>query len=108
MNRSQLLMLSLFCGVILTITLTWVAFSFENKNASRLLLWYAPIPAYLVGAAPSPELRTLDGEGEAAYEGPPIYLLAELTGLLLGVPIYSAVTYFLVRAITSSKFEGSA
>lgn len=108
MNRSQLVILSLVCGVLLTITLTGVAFSLESKNASRLLLWYAPIPAYVVGADSPPEVYSLDGEGEVKYEEPPIYLLAQLAGLLLGVPIYSAVSYLLIRAITSSKFEGPA
>lgn len=80
--------------------LTVAAFSIENKKVSGALMWQAAIPVYLVGPGP---LLGYDEQGNPKYEGTPVHVLAGLAGLLLGVPIYSAISYFVLRAGTRSR-----
>jgi len=100
MTQAKLVIVSLFCGIVITVVLTWVAFSIENKNVSRVLLWHAAIPVYLVGPG---SLLGHDAQGNPIYEGTPVHMLAGFIGLLLGVPIYSVGSYLVLRAIMRTR-----
>jgi hypothetical protein len=88
-----------------TVMFTATAFSIENKKVSRALMWQAAIPVYLVGPGP---LLGYDELGNPMYEGTPVHMLAGQVGLLSGVPIYSAVSYFMLRATTRSRSKDLA
>lgn len=105
MSRSKLFILSIVCGVIITVALIWASASIGNDRVSQVLLWHAAIPVYLVGQGP---LLGYDAQGKPVYEGSPVGMLAGFVGLFLGVPIYSVVSYFVMRAITRSRSKGPA
>jgi len=95
MSRSNLLLSSLICGAVITIVLTWTAFSIDNKRLTRALLWQDTILVYLVGqGAPI----GYDAQGNPRYEGTPIHTFILPIGFLLSVPIYSAGSYLMLRA----------
>ena len=89
-------MLSVLGGIVIAVALTAVALSVENKKISGVLLWQDTIFVYLVG--PGPPLGH-DAQGNQMYEGTPIHMLILPVGFLLSVPIYSAVSYFILRWI---------
>jgi hypothetical protein len=95
MPRSKLILLSLICGAVVTVVLTWTAFSIDNKKVSRVLLWQDTILMYLVGPGP---LLGHDAQGNRMYEGTPIHTLILPVGFLLSIPIYSACGYLILRA----------
>lgn len=95
MSRSKLVLLSLFCGAIITVVLTWTAFSIDNKKLSRALLWQDTILVYLIGPGP---LLGHDVQRNPTYEGTPIHMIILPVGFLLSIPIYSAVSYLVLRA----------
>lgn len=99
MSRSKLVILSIVCGGVITAGLIWASASIGNEKVSRVLLWHAAIPVYLVGEGP---LLGHDEQGEPIHEGSPVGMLAGLVGLLMGVPIYSAASYLALLAITRS------
>ncbi len=105
MSRSKLVVWSIVCGVIITVALIRASASIGNDRVSRVLLWQAAILVYLVGQGP---LLAYDAQGEPIYEGSPVGMLAGFVGLLLGIPIYSVVSYFVPRAITGSRSKGPA
>jgi hypothetical protein len=93
--RSKLILVSLVCGALITIVLTWTAFSIDNKKLTRALLWQDTILAYLAG--PGPTLGH-DPQGNPMSEATPIHTLIFPLGFLLSVPIYSVVSYGPLRA----------
>ena len=99
MSRLKLVILSIICGAIITVALIWASASIGNDRVSRVLLWQAAIPAYLVGRGP---LLGHDEQGEPIYEGSPVGVLAGFVGLLMGVPVYSAASYLALLALTRS------
>ena len=105
MSQSKPIILSFLCGVVITAVLTWIAYSIGNDKVTLVLLWYAVIPVYLVGPGP---LLGYDEQGNPMHEATPVHLLAWFAGLLLGIPIYSVVSYFALRAITRSRSNGRA
>jgi carbon starvation protein CstA len=66
MSRAHLLIFSIIGGAFITITLTWTAFSIDNKKLSHVLLWQDTIFLYLVG--PGPPLGH-DAQGNQMHEG---------------------------------------
>ena len=103
MSGSKLVSLSLLCGIVITGVVTWIALSIGNEKISTVLLWNVVILVRLAGRGP---LLGYDAEGNPMHEGTPVHLLAGVFGLLLGIPIYSVVSYFVLRAITCSKSRG--
>ena len=99
MSRAKLVILSIVCGVMITVALIWASAAIGDDRASRVLLWNAAIPVYLVGTGP---VLGHDEQGEPIHEGSPVGMLAGLVGLLMGVPVYSAASYLALRAITRS------
>ena len=97
MSRAKLVILSIVCGVIITAVLIWASAAIGNEKVSSVLLWNAAIPVYLVGTGP---VLGHDVQGEPIHEGSPVGVLAGLVGLLMGVPVYSAASYFVLRAVT--------
>ena len=95
MSRDKLFIFSIIGGAAITIALTWVAFSIDNKKVSHVLLWQDTILVYLVG--PGPPLGH-DAQGNPPYEGNPGHTLILPFGFLLSIPIYSAVSYLVLRA----------
>jgi hypothetical protein len=96
MSRAKLFIFSIIGGAFITVTLTWTAFSIDNKRLSHVLLWQDTILVYLVGRGP---LLGHDAQGNARYEGTPIHGLILPFGFLLSIPIYSAVSYLVLRAL---------
>jgi hypothetical protein len=95
MSRANLFIFSIIGGAFITIMLTWTAFSIDNKKLSRVLLWQDTIFVYLVGPGP---LLGHDSQGNPMYEGTPIHRLILPFGFLLSIPIYSVVSYLVLRA----------
>ena len=89
-------MLSVLGGIVVTVALTAVALSVENETITGVLLWQDTIFVYFTG--PGPPLGH-DAQGNQMYEGTPIHMLILPVGFLLSVPIYSAVSYFILRRI---------
>ena len=94
MARDKLFIFSIMAGVVITIALTWIAFSIDNKKVSHILLWQDAIFVYLVGSGP--ELGH-DARENPRYEGTPIHTLILPIGFLLSIPVYSAVSYLVLR-----------
>lgn len=95
MSRDKLLTYSIIGGIVITIALTWMALSIDNRKVSGVLLWQDTIFVNLVG--PGPPLGH-DAQGNQMYEGTPIHMLILPVGFLLSIPIYSAVSYLVLRA----------
>lgn len=94
MSVFQRAALSVVCGVVITAALTLAAFSVENDNVSRALMWQASILVHLVGPGP---VIGHDQQGNPLHEGTPVHMLAGVVGILLGIPIYSLLTYVALR-----------
>ena len=94
MSRANLFMFSIIGGAFITIMLTWTAFSIDNKKLSHVLLWQDTILVSLVGRGP---LLGHDAQGNARYEGTPMHQLILPFGFLLSIPIYSTVSYLVLR-----------
>jgi hypothetical protein len=58
---------------------------------------------YLVGPGP---ILGYDEQGNPTYEGTPVHVIAGFIGLLLGVPIYSMISYYVLWAIMRLRSEG--
>jgi len=94
MSRGNLFILSVFGGIVITSALTALAFSVDNRTISGLLLWQDTLLFYIVG--PGPPLG-LDAHGHQMYEGTPIHMLIVPVGFLLTIPLYSVLSYFLLK-----------
>ena len=94
MSRDKLFIFSIIGGAVITIALTWTAFSIDNRKVSRVLLWQDAILLYLVGTGPP---LGHDAQGNPRYEGTPMHTLILPFGFLLSIPIYSAVSYLALR-----------
>ena len=94
MSRGNLFILSVFGGILIASALTALALTVDNKTISGLLLWQDTLLVYLVG--PGPPLGQ-DAHGNQMYEGTPIHMLILPFGFLLSVPLYSVLSYFLLK-----------
>ena len=95
MSRVKSLFISVLAALIITSALSWIGFSVDNRTVSRILLWQYAIPAWLV--APGGPLLYVDAQGTPHYEGSPMLLLIFPVGFLLGILIYTVLSYFLIR-----------
>jgi hypothetical protein len=94
MSRGNLLILSVFGGIVIAFALTALAFSVDNRTISGLLLWQHTLLFYLIG----PRLPVGHyAHGNQMYEGTPIHLLIFPLGLLLTIPLYSVLSYFFLK-----------
>jgi len=95
MSQSKLALVSLACGIFITVALTCAAFLIGDKRISGVLLWQVALIVHLLGPGP---LLGYDVQGNPRYEGTPIHMLILPVGLFIGVAIYSTVSYFILRA----------
>src|SRR5690349_12624949 len=89
-TKTNLFAFSVFCGVGLTLLLAILAFGANSRPLACNFAWQA----CLVQAAVIPA---------NSHEGTPLDLILFLFGLLLGVPIYSALTYAVVTLWRESR-----
>jgi hypothetical protein len=88
------------CGIIITTGLTYAAFSIDNANMSRILLWQVTLLTKLAGPGP---LLGYDDQGNPMYEGTPVHMFAALFGILMGVPIYSTLSFIALSLLARRK-----
>jgi hypothetical protein len=81
-GKPELVLVSLVCGVILTVMLTAVAFMGNSRAWGCTFVWQACLLQTVIHTPDNP-----------VNEGSPIDLFAFALGILLGVPIYSALSY---------------
>ena len=86
---------SVVAALVITSALSSIGFSLDNQTVARILLWQYAIPAWLV--APGGPLLYVDAQGTPHYEGSPMLLLIFPVGFLLGILIYTVLSYFLIR-----------
>ncbi len=101
MSRLKTLLLSVLAALVITIALSWIGFATDNRNLARILLWQYAIPAWLV--APGGPLLFVDAQGTPHYEGSPVLLLIFPVGFLLGIPIYTVPSYFLLHSFVHRR-----
>ena len=99
MSYAKLYILSIIGGAVITVALTWTAFSIDNQKAAHVLLWQDTILLYLVGPAP-------DAQGNPGQEGRPLQTVILPVGFLLSIPIYSAVCYLVLRVSFGLRADG--
>lgn len=95
MSREKSLAFSVVAALVITSALSWIGFSIDNRTVARILLWQYAIPAWLV--APGGPLLYVDAQGTPHYEGSPMLLLIFPVGFLLGILIYTVLSYVLLR-----------
>lgn len=76
----------LILGIFITVSLTIVAFFFNQREFSCVFVWQACLVQRLI--------HTPDN---SIHEATPIDTFAFLFGILLGVPIYACLSYGLIR-----------
>ena len=93
-SRTGLILISIACGVILTAVLTVIAFTGESRAWGCTFVWQACLVQAVIHTP-------------GDFEATPIDLFAFALGILLGVPIYSLLSYaILSRLGKSSRGEG--
>jgi hypothetical protein len=100
MSKSKSALLSIVCGIFITIALTCAAFLIDNKYISGALLWQVTLIVYLTGPG---TLLGYDEHGSPRYEGTPLHLLILPFGLFMGGVIYSIIIYFILRAVLNRR-----
>src|SRR5467141_2169723 len=91
---SKLVLASIFCGVVLTAVLTATAFIVGSRALGCTFVWQACLVQTVIHTPDNP-----------MHEGSPIDLFAFAVGVLLGVPIYSAVSYVGLRSWKASSWQ---
>jgi len=82
------LLLSILCGLLITVALTVIAFSNStSKNTAGILLWQVTL---LAQGVPHGNIGTPE---HPVYEGSPLDLIPVFVGVPLGIPIYTLVSY---------------
>jgi hypothetical protein len=82
----KLVLASIVCGVVLTAGLTAAAFMVGSRAWGCTFIWQACLVQTVIHTPDNP-----------MHEGSPIDVFAFALGVLLGVPIYSAVSYVGLR-----------
>jgi hypothetical protein len=101
----KLIFISILIGILTTAALTWAAFSIEDERVSRVLLWQLKPVMYLAGTGP---LLGYDAQGNPMYEGTPVHLIFGFLGLLLGVPIYSVLSFAVLWVLRRARSKAPA
>jgi hypothetical protein len=84
-SRQKLILISIVCGVVLTFFMTVIAFAGDSRAWGCTFAWQACLVQTVIHTPDNP-----------IHEGSPIDLLGFAIGVLLGVPIYSLLSYFLL------------
>lgn len=85
-------MLSLVAGIILTAVLTFIAFKGESRARACKFAWQACLTQ-----------QALHTPDNAIHEGSPLDPFGFFVGVLLGIPIYGALTYAVLSLIAKLK-----
>ena len=84
----------MLCGLILTVTLTAVAFSGSvSRNTARILLWQC---MFLAQGMPRGNIGSPE---HPIYEGTPLDIIPVFVGVPLGIPIYALLTYVILAMV---------
>ncbi len=93
-------LLSFFCGLLITVALTMIAFSDSTpKNTARIFLWQVTL---LAQGVPHGNIGTPE---HPVYEGSPLDLIPVFVGVPLGIPIYTLVTYAALWAVAKIQIK---
>jgi hypothetical protein len=84
-QRPKLYLISIICGVLLTSVLTGFAFAVNSRAWVCTFAWQACLVQTVIHTPDNP-----------IHEASPIDLFAFVFGILLGVPIYSLLSYVLL------------
>jgi len=86
--------LSFLCGVLLTAATTAAGMAVESRVVARVLMWQVMLLSLLHDAllGPGPVLYH-DAQGRPVYEGTPVMFFVFGLGVLMGVPIYTCLSY---------------
>src|SRR5712671_5330054 len=84
-SKPQLILVSIVCGIALTFFLTVFALAGDSRAWCCTFAWQACLVQTVIHTPDNP-----------IHEGSPIDLLGFAIGVLLGVPIYSLLSYFLL------------
>ena len=83
----------MICGVALTVVLTFFAFAGNSRAWACTFAWQACLVQTLIPDNP-------------IHEGTPIDLFLFLFGVLLGVPMYSLLSYVILRTWQKPRQPG--
>ena len=84
-SKQKLILISIVGGVVLTFFMTVIAFAGDSRAWGCTFAWQACLVQTVIHTPDNP-----------IHEGSPIDLLGFAIGVLLGVPIYSLLSYFLL------------
>jgi hypothetical protein len=94
-QKKGLIVESILCGIVLTATLTFIAFMGNSRTWGCTFAWQACL------------VQTVIHTPTSAREGTPIDLFAFVLGVLLGVPIYS-ILYYIALSYWRKKYSTGA
>ena len=84
-SKPKLILVSIVCGILLTFLLTVFAFAGNSRAWGCTFVWQACLLQTVIHTPDNP-----------IHEATPIDFLAFWFGVLLGVPIYSLLSYILL------------
>lgn len=92
------LAVSVICGLILTVSLTAVAFSgVVSRPTARILLWQC---MFVAQGMPRGNIGTSE---HPVYEGTPLDIIPIFVGVPLGVPIYAFLIYVILWMVETVR-----
>lgn len=95
MTKLKKLILAFVASIALSCAQFWLAMTFSKK-----ILWQSHLMLLTVGPGP---VLGYDTSGKPMYEATPVHMVAAYFGLILGVVIYAAIFYFLLKRKTSKR-----
>jgi hypothetical protein len=96
----KIILKSVLCGIVITILLVCISLLIENKIISRILLSPIAILQYLAG---EPPILGYDNQGNPFYEGTPLDFFIAIFGIILCIPLYSAISFLALVVINHKK-----